>query len=781
MKRVTECILRVPLLLSLFAAMVISCGNGNGNGNSDSTKQTYKVFSNLPFFDYTDGLTSLANVDEKYLLDQYQYFKARWVVDAPDTTINSKKYKTMRVQRDKSTDFDTVSEGIGYGMLLAVMFNDQTTFDRLYAYAIAHSNRNDEWGLMHWKVDKNGVNISEFKIPVPHREAYMYKGDWGKQDQDRKYIAATKKKYGNQYDKRINNDDNQPCEIQKSKIVSDLVNDGTIDLKAYPDGENEDSWLPACENDRKLVSATDGDMDIAMALVLASKKWANLAYEGNPTPGFDYRVEAARNIRNVLLFDFSQDAVKYPYVCNGCYLNAKHGEDPNMNAISNPWGGQAGWNPSYFCPAWIRSFKEFIQDNQNNPLVKNTLKYADVWVNSAKVDPAKFLTRCDYILSLMYTEMNKINAINGPMGLYPDWVDTQPDVPVKSEVSDRYYYSELVDMSNYMSAQYKLMSFNNYYDGVRVPWRIGMDYAWYGDSNAKNIITEIANRFNGLATTIVDGYTITGNPWVFEDRDGFNNIDPDLSIEGNPKAGGQYHTSTFVSMYACAALALPDEPNNAAAWYNETVKTYDPDKFKDGKVNPNTYFGMSLRMLSLVYLSGKMSNPERTVAVKGIRPDDITGNTYYWTTKTNEGAIWNWSGYGNSQITDDSKYKFVSLGGNDIAILDGHTGRVLRRARDTLTFDIIYGGRFIGDTKVSNVDLYDINPEAIFTVIDLGVTDDSGNKLYAFLHKATQKYVRDSTPNRGNGNGITLVDNTGTIDVDGNVKKEIAFTIETIK
>jgi len=37
-----------------------------------------------------------------------------------------------RVQRDASTNYDTVSEGMGYGLLLAVCFNEQALFDDLY-------------------------------------------------------------------------------------------------------------------------------------------------------------------------------------------------------------------------------------------------------------------------------------------------------------------------------------------------------------------------------------------------------------------------------------------------------------------------------------------------------------------------------------------------------------------------------------------------------------------------------------------------------------------------
>jgi endo-1,4-beta-D-glucanase Y len=48
---------------------------------------------------------------------------------------------------------DTVSEGIGYGMLLAVFVNDQTTFDALWAFAKSH---NDGHGLMTWCVPGSG-------------------------------------------------------------------------------------------------------------------------------------------------------------------------------------------------------------------------------------------------------------------------------------------------------------------------------------------------------------------------------------------------------------------------------------------------------------------------------------------------------------------------------------------------------------------------------------------------------------------------------------------------
>jgi endo-1,4-beta-D-glucanase Y len=58
----------------------------------------------------------------------------------------------LRVQRPENSN-DTVSEGIAYGMLMAVYMTDKTTFDGLWAYAKA---RRDGKGLMNWHYDSNG-------------------------------------------------------------------------------------------------------------------------------------------------------------------------------------------------------------------------------------------------------------------------------------------------------------------------------------------------------------------------------------------------------------------------------------------------------------------------------------------------------------------------------------------------------------------------------------------------------------------------------------------------
>ncbi|GAL64937.1 glycoprotein gp2 [Algibacter lectus] len=49
------------------------------------------------------------------------------------------------------TPSETVSEGIGYGMLLSVYANDKELFDGLWLYYKDFSNNN---GVMNWKISE---------------------------------------------------------------------------------------------------------------------------------------------------------------------------------------------------------------------------------------------------------------------------------------------------------------------------------------------------------------------------------------------------------------------------------------------------------------------------------------------------------------------------------------------------------------------------------------------------------------------------------------------------
>ncbi|HJT24693.1 MAG TPA: glycosyl hydrolase family 8, partial [bacterium] len=63
----------------------------------------------------------------------------------------------LRVQRPNEPGLNpnsTVSEGIGYGMVIAVYMNDQNLFDNLWKYEQLHLDGN---GLMNWYIDASGA------------------------------------------------------------------------------------------------------------------------------------------------------------------------------------------------------------------------------------------------------------------------------------------------------------------------------------------------------------------------------------------------------------------------------------------------------------------------------------------------------------------------------------------------------------------------------------------------------------------------------------------------
>lgn len=110
---------------------------------------------------------------------------AKWKADLV-TSNNADGY--MRVQRTATDGIDacrplgsTVSEGIGYGMLLAVYMNDQSLFDNLWLYEQKNLDSN---GLMNWAPDGSGNGCSNGATDADEDMAFallMADKQWGGQ------------------------------------------------------------------------------------------------------------------------------------------------------------------------------------------------------------------------------------------------------------------------------------------------------------------------------------------------------------------------------------------------------------------------------------------------------------------------------------------------------------------------------------------------------------------------------------------------------------------------
>lgn len=92
------------------------------------------------------GYNGPRTVDAAVLDREYELWKAARLRDCGDGT--------ACVPRDEG---DCISEGVAYGMLIAVGFDDRATFDKLWAYYNAHKNAN---GVMDWQTAACGATTS---------------------------------------------------------------------------------------------------------------------------------------------------------------------------------------------------------------------------------------------------------------------------------------------------------------------------------------------------------------------------------------------------------------------------------------------------------------------------------------------------------------------------------------------------------------------------------------------------------------------------------------------
>jgi hypothetical protein len=86
---------------------------------------------------------------------------------------------------------------------------------------------------------------------------------------------------------------------------------------------------------------------------------------------------------------------------------------------------------------------------------------------------------------------------------------------------------------------------NYQYDSARIPFRIGLDYCWYGEARAKTYLAKVSQFFAGVgASKIVDGYDLDGTP--HPDPDSAQN-GPQSAVFVGSAAVGATHDAPFQS------------------------------------------------------------------------------------------------------------------------------------------------------------------------------------------------------------------------------------------
>jgi len=256
-------------------------------------------------------------------------------------------------------------------------------------------------------------------------------------------------------------------------------------------------------------SATDAELDAAVALMQAYKQWGDEKY---------------LNDAKALIGKIAREEV-------------------NPNGLLKPgdsWDTEK--NISYFSTAALQLFKN-VSDFDWDKIIANS-----------------------------YNLIKKAQIAS--TGLVPNWCDEQ---------------------GNPSSSPFDNARGNYTYDATRTPWRLAWAYSWYGHQEAKETCEKIASwissKTGGDPEKVVDGYKLDGTET------------------------GQYNNATFVGPFGCAGMVDPKHQQ----WVDKSLDLLC-------NIEEDRYYQISIRILTLLYLSGNMPDFWSTTDVKSDGSAEFTYN-----------------------------------------------------------------------------------------------------------------------------------------------------------
>ena len=204
---------------------------------------------------------------------------------------------------------------------------------------------------------------------------------------------------------------------------------------------------------------------------------------------------------------------------------------------NDPW---RNINISYFAPAFYRVFKMVDPGHDWDAVIKTTY---------------------DTIIASLTTANG--NASNG---LVPAWCASNNNV-ISGSQAGPYHYQ---------------------YDSCRTPFRIALDWCWFGETRAKDYLTKTSTFFSAIgAANIVDGYELTGAKKV------------------------QFSPATAAPTIAQQSASFLG-PAGVGAMISNTYQTFINDSYsRVATMQANVggaYYDESWAMMSLLMMTGNMLN-----------------------------------------------------------------------------------------------------------------------------------------------------------------------------
>lgn len=295
-------------------------------------------------------------------------------------------------------------------------------------------------------------------------------------------------------------------------------------------------------------AAPDGDLDAAYSLLVADKKWGS-------SGAINYKAEAASIIKNLMdwsVYNNNVDPTKHSN------LMARF----DFGSLTTLEAANSYTMSSYQMVNYYKQFKDAMGDARWDDVLRAGYKAFD------------------------YFYENSRSADGTRLALTPFTFLTLPDLATQYRPSTRGYNYGL--------------------DSGRVPWRVGMDYLWYGNSNSARVATrpESATLAQDLPRTNAQWMlgAIQGNP---------QNLFAQYTIAGVPIGTARYDQRAVVSPMAVGAMtdAVNQEwLNTMYAWMRIQVPGVTYVSPSGGQsINPG-YFADTVLMVCMLSVTGNMPN-----------------------------------------------------------------------------------------------------------------------------------------------------------------------------
>jgi len=269
--------------------------------------------------------------------------------------------------------------------------------------------------------------------------------------------------------------------------------------KKFPDSKGLMKWLiDGCNSAKKDGGATDSEMDVIFALIMANKQWGNASY----------------------LTD-AQDLL-------GKVWNSEVDQGAKLLKPGSLWT-QSVFNPSYFATGALRIFQK--------------IDAAHDWKGVA-----------DNSLALIKKNQNSST------GLVSDWCNSG---------------GASQDVNGSGTGKFG-------YDAARTPWRVTLDYLWYGTAAAKEINAPITKWARSMTTN---------NPG---------------RIRADYKQDGTTSVTTWTNALYTGALTTPGMSDTGMTWITQGMRYLFQ---ADGQ----NYYNSSWKLLYELTMSGNFQNFAETV------------------------------------------------------------------------------------------------------------------------------------------------------------------------